>query len=134
METAVALDEIAAGEQSVGQLLNRAFRRIQGGCQLGQAHAARAQGHGLEDLDHSVDRAMRAGRHAADASKPYRRFRTGTCTEARVTVQSRCDPDIRFNIRKYVHEGLTHDRSSLSGDDPHRYRCPAAVGALPQEG
>ena len=53
---------------------------------------------------------------------------TPTCNESRGTVQYPCDPYIRFNIRKYVHQGLTHDRSSLSGDDPHDYRCPAAVG------
>jgi bacterioferritin-associated ferredoxin len=37
---------------------------------------------------HSIDRAIWAGRHAADASKPYRPVQTGTCDEARVTVQS----------------------------------------------
>jgi Fatty acid desaturase len=87
-----------------GQLLNGALRRVQGGCQLGQGDAARAQRHGLDDLDHSVDRAMRANRHAADASEPFRRVQPGTCNEAGVTVQYVCDPDIRLNIHKYVHE------------------------------
>src|SRR5271157_6588760 len=32
-----------------------------------------------------------------------------------------------ISVNMYM-KGLTHDRSSLSGDDPHRYRCPAAVG------
>jgi fatty acid desaturase len=86
-----------------GQLLNGALRR-QGGCQLGQGDAARAQGHGLDDLDHSVDRAMRANRHAADASKPFRRVQPGTCNEVGDTVQYVCDPDIRFNIHNYVRE------------------------------
>src|SRR5271157_1110677 len=83
MKSALSLDEISAGKQSIGQLLNRALRRIQSGCQLGQGHAPRAQRHRLEDLDHAVDRAMRAGRHAADASKPFRPVQTGTCNEAR---------------------------------------------------
>jgi hypothetical protein len=50
-----------------------------------------------------TDRAMRARRPAADASKPLRPIRIGTCDEARGTVQYVCDPDIRFAICKCVH-------------------------------
>ena len=80
----------------------------------------------LEDLDVPCRFAMRPETTPMPASVTA----TPTCNESRVTVQYRYDPHIRFNIRKYVHKGLTHDRSSLSGDDPHRYRCRAAAGGI----
>ena len=89
VETAVLFDEITARKKAVGQLLDGALRRAHGSCPFGQSDAALAQRHDLEDLYDSVNRAMRAGRHAADASKPHRPVLTGTCNEARVTVQSR---------------------------------------------
>ena len=72
VEAMLLLDEIAAREKPVGELLNGALRRVEDGCQLGQGHAARAQGHGVEDLDHSVDGAVRTRGHVVDASKPLR--------------------------------------------------------------
>ena len=64
------------------------------GCPRGVSRAAYAfcdlgSGHGLEDLDHSVDPAMRAGRHAADASQAPQALHwleIGSCAEAAVTV------------------------------------------------
>ncbi len=73
VEATLLLDEIAACEQPVGELLNGALGRVEGGCQLRKGHAAGVQGHGVEDLDHSVDGAMRTRRQVADASKPLRR-------------------------------------------------------------
>lgn len=78
VEPAVVLDEVAAGEKSVGQLLNGALRRVQGGCQLSQRHSPGAQGHSFEDPSHSVDRAMRADGHAADVSTAL--FAKSPCT------------------------------------------------------
>jgi hypothetical protein len=80
VKTAILFDEIAARKKAVGQLLDGALRRAHGSCQFGQSDAALAQRHDLEDLYDSVNRAMRADRHAADGSKPYRP-QTGTCTE-----------------------------------------------------
>ena len=51
VEVMLLLDEIAAREKPVGELLNGALRCVEGGCQLRKGHAARGQGHGVEDLD-----------------------------------------------------------------------------------
>jgi hypothetical protein len=86
------LDEIAAREEPVGELLNGALRGFEGGCQLREGDAARVQGHGVEDLDHSVDGAMRTRRHV-------------------VTLASRCD--------KFGWLLTSEDRSGTQGQVPY---------------
>jgi hypothetical protein len=83
VEATLFLDEIAAREKPVGELLNGALRGVEDGCQLRKGDAARVQGHGVEDLDHSVDGAMRTRRHVVDASKPLRQARMVLTTEDR---------------------------------------------------
>jgi Acyclic terpene utilisation family protein AtuA len=63
MEPPLVLDEVAAREQPVRQLLHGALRRAQRNRQLGQRDPPWAQRHGLEDLGHSVDGAVRACGH-----------------------------------------------------------------------
>jgi hypothetical protein len=72
VEAVSLLDEVAAGEKSVGQLLDGGLGRTQRACQLGQGHATWAQGHGLEDPGHSVDGAVRARWHALTLASPAR--------------------------------------------------------------
>ena len=102
VEPMLLLDEIAAREQPVGELLNGALGRVEGGCQLRKGDAARVQRHGVEDLDHSVDGAMRTRGHVADASKPLRQVRMALDNRGVAPVHSPPCPYIRFYIQNYV--------------------------------
>ena len=75
-----------------GQLLNGALRRVQA-----VASSARVTPRGLKDTFSRI--------------WITRFVQTGTCNEARGTVQCILHPDIRFIVFKYVLRALTHDRN-----------------------